>query len=92
MNDPASVALTVEACVESDGQSCRHLTDANGVSVRVSAGPHGTAEDAGAAGQAALRAFGSVALGPIGKSRLATAGRTKGSRRCLWILILVARP
>ncbi|MFY9293414.1 MAG: hypothetical protein WAP03_22340 [Methylorubrum rhodinum] len=27
MDDPASVALTVEACGASDGQSRRHLTD-----------------------------------------------------------------
>lgn len=61
MDDPTPVNVTVEACGENHGQYRWHLTDADGVSVRVSPEAYGAAEDAGAAGQAALKAFGAVA-------------------------------
>ena len=60
MDDPTPVTVTVEACGENHGGYRWHLTDADGVSVRVSPESYGSAEDAGAAGQAALDAFGAA--------------------------------
>ncbi len=57
VDDPTPVAFTVEACGQNHGQYSWHLTDADGVLVRVSPEPYGTAEDAGAAGQTALEVF-----------------------------------
>lgn len=57
MDDPTPVAVTVEACDESHGRYRWHLTDAVGVSVRVSPESYPSPEDAGSAGQAALDAF-----------------------------------
>ncbi|WP_264048487.1 hypothetical protein [Methylobacterium flocculans] len=62
MDDPTPVAVTVEACGEMHERFRWHLTDADGVSVRVSPESYATSEDAGSAGQAALNAFG-AALG-----------------------------
>lgn len=61
MDDPMPVAVTVETCGDSHELFRWHLTDADGVSVRVSPEPYATAEDAGAAGQEALAAFGAAA-------------------------------
>ncbi|GAN46029.1 hypothetical protein ABID82_001671 [Methylobacterium sp. PvP062] len=61
MDDPTPVAVTVEACGESHGQYRWHLTDADGVSIRVSPEAYASAEDASDAGRTALEAFGSVA-------------------------------
>jgi hypothetical protein len=51
MDDPAPVAVTVEACGEHHGRYRWHLTDADGVSVRVSPEAYETSEDAGFAGE-----------------------------------------
>lgn len=61
MDDPTPVAVTVEACGEHHGRYRWHLTDADGVSVRVSPEVYDTPEDAGSAGEEALGRFGSAA-------------------------------
>ena len=60
MDDPTPVAVTVEACSESRERFRWHLTDADGISVRVSPKSYGSPEDAGSAGQVALNAFGAA--------------------------------
>ncbi|GJE47339.1 hypothetical protein GOFOIKOB_0360 [Methylobacterium tardum] len=61
MDDPTPVTVTVEACGESHGQYRWHLTDADGVSVRVSPEPYASPEEAASAGKMALEAFGAAA-------------------------------
>ncbi len=61
MDDPTPVAVTVEACGDKHGQYRWHLTDADGVSIRVAPEAYASPEDAAAAGEAALGAFGTVA-------------------------------
>lgn len=51
MDDPTPVAVTVEACGESQARYRWHLTDANGVSVRVSSESYDSAEDTSEASQ-----------------------------------------
>ena len=63
MDDPTPVAVTVEACGESRGQFRWHLTDADGVSVRVSPEAYASPEDAARAGETALTAFGAALPG-----------------------------
>ncbi|GJD46120.1 hypothetical protein AFCDBAGC_4000 [Methylobacterium cerastii] len=58
MEDPTPVA--VEARDDAHGRYRWHLTDAGGVSVRVSPETYATDEDAIEAGQAALDAFGAA--------------------------------
>lgn len=53
MDDPAPIAVTVEACGEDHGRFRWHLTDAGGVSIRVSPEPYDTPEKDGAAGRTA---------------------------------------
>ena len=60
MDDPTPVAVTVEACGASREQFRWHLTDADGVSIRVSPETYAAPEDAQAAGNAALDAFGAA--------------------------------
>ena len=60
MDDPTPIAITVEACGENHERFHWHLTDADGVSVRVSPESYPSPEDAGSAGQAALDAFGAA--------------------------------
>ncbi|TXN03226.1 hypothetical protein FV242_12125 [Methylobacterium sp. WL64] len=60
MDDPTPIATTVEACGQDHARYRWHLTDADGVSVRVAPEAYDTAEDAEVAGQAALEAFGSA--------------------------------
>ncbi|MFC6789131.1 hypothetical protein ACFQE0_05495 [Methylobacterium komagatae] len=62
MEDPTPVTVTVEACGGDHAGFRWHLTDALGTSVRVSPESYPTAEEASAAGEAALAAFG-AALG-----------------------------
>ncbi len=61
MDDPTPVAVTVEACGRSHGEYRWHLTDADGVSIRVSPEAYPSPEEAGEAGYAALEAFGAAA-------------------------------
>jgi hypothetical protein len=61
MDDPTPVAVTVEACGQSHERFRWHLTDADGMSIRVSPESYGSAEEAGEAGGTALEAFGTVA-------------------------------
>jgi hypothetical protein len=61
VEDPTPVAVTVEACGAGGDGFRWHLTDAEGVSIRVSPETYAAPEDARAAGQAALRAFGAAA-------------------------------
>ncbi|MGU3537963.1 hypothetical protein [Methylobacterium sp. A54F] len=63
MDDPTPVAVTVEACGESRERFRWHLTDRDGVSVRVSPESYGSAEDADEAGREALGAFGAAQQG-----------------------------
>ncbi|MDV2985443.1 UNVERIFIED_CONTAM: hypothetical protein Q9R58_14110 [Methylobacteriaceae bacterium AG10] len=63
MDDPTPVAVTVEACPERSEQFRWHLTDRDGVSVRVSPESYSSPEDACSAGEAALRAFGAAQPG-----------------------------
>ncbi|RYF23796.1 hypothetical protein FV232_24570 [Methylobacterium sp. WL30] len=60
MDDPTPLAVTVEPCQESSKDFRWHLTDANGVSVRVSPEAYPTRENASEAGRAALSAFGAA--------------------------------
>jgi hypothetical protein len=60
MDDPTPVAVTVEACGARRGQFRWHLTDADGVSIRVSPETYASAQDAQVAGRAALDAFGAA--------------------------------
>lgn len=57
MDDPTPVAVTVEACGESHDQYRWHLTDADGVSVRVSPKSYASPDEAEPAGKTALEAF-----------------------------------
>ena len=59
-NDPTPVAVTVEACGQDHARYRWHLTDADGVSVRVSPEAYATPGDAGSAGDKALKAFGAA--------------------------------
>ena len=54
---PTPVAVTVEACGQDHARYRWHLTDADGVSVRVSPEAYDTPEDAGSAGETGLKAF-----------------------------------
>ncbi len=63
MDDPTPVAVTVETCPDSSVRYRWHLTDSDGVSVRVSPESYASPEDAGAAGDAALKAFGAAQSG-----------------------------
>ncbi|CAO4150883.1 hypothetical protein [Methylorubrum aminovorans] len=60
MDDPTPIAVTVETCPDSQERYRWHLTDGDGVSVRVSPESYDSPEDAGSAGDAALRAFGTA--------------------------------
>lgn len=59
-DDPTPVAVTVEACGQDHARYRWHLTDADGVSVRVSPEAYDTPEDAGSAGGKALKASGAA--------------------------------
>lgn len=63
MDDPTPIAVTIETCPEHHDRYRWHLTDGDGVSVRVSPESYPSPEDAGSAGDAALRAFGAARLG-----------------------------
>ena len=60
MEDPTPITVKVEACGEDVGSFRWHLTDALGVSVRVSPESYPSAKEASAAGEAALAAFGAA--------------------------------
>jgi hypothetical protein len=60
MDDPTPVAVTVEGCGESHDRYRWHLTDADGVSVRVSPESYVSADEASEAGKSALDAFGAA--------------------------------
>jgi hypothetical protein len=60
MDDPTPIAVTVEACGEDRARFRWHLTDADGVSIRVSPETYASSQDADAAGRAALDAFGAA--------------------------------
>lgn len=62
VEDPTPVAVTVKAGGDDHAGFRWHLTDALGMSVRVSPESYCSAEEASAAGEAALTAFG-AALG-----------------------------
>lgn len=61
MDDPTPTAVTVEACGQSHERYRWHLTDDDGVSIRVSPEAYASPEEAGEAGKAALEAFGAAA-------------------------------
>ena len=61
MDDPTPIAVTVESCGEGGARFRWHLTDADGVSIRLSPEAYASPEDAQDAGQAALQAFGAAA-------------------------------
>ncbi|GJE52476.1 hypothetical protein GOFOIKOB_5547 [Methylobacterium tardum] len=60
MDDPTPVAVTVEACGDSHERFRWHLTDADGVSIRVSPEAYASPEEAAGAGKTALDAFGAA--------------------------------
>jgi hypothetical protein len=61
MDDPTPIAVTVESSGEGGAWFHWHLTDADGVSIRVSPEAYASPEDAQEAGRAALQAFGAAA-------------------------------
>jgi hypothetical protein len=61
MDDPTPIAVTVESSGEGGTRFHWHLTDADGVSIRVSPEAYASPEDAQEAGRAALQAFGAAA-------------------------------
>lgn len=60
MDDSTPIGVTVEACGVSHKRFRWYLTDADGVSIRVSPESYGSPEEADEAGWAALNAFGAA--------------------------------
>jgi len=60
VEDPTPVAVMVDACGDDHARFRWHLTDGIGMSVRVSPESYPSAEEASAAGEAALAAFGAA--------------------------------
>lgn len=59
-DDPSQVAVTIEACGQDHGRYRWHLTDTNGVSVRISPESYSSFEAAAAVGGSALGSFGAA--------------------------------